>query len=124
MAVFADTNILLELFLVRSKHEETAKTLLDRESTIFVSALSVNFLLYMVEKYKLPKEKAWEFVDGFRVSELLREDLAWAHDNDAGDYEDALQIAAARRQACTEFITLDKDLVKMYGHLIGVTTVD
>ena len=66
---------------------------------------------------------AHDFVGGFKVLDMNKEDYAWAAANDQGDFEDALQTACARRHMCSLLMTLDKKFDSMYGKFLAVHTV-
>ena len=55
--------------------------------------------------------------------DLTLQDLEWAHDNDQGDFEDALQVGCARRHGCNQIVTLDQFMERMYGKFISIKTV-
>ena len=88
-----------------------------------VSVLTIDIVMYFVEIEKQPKDKAWEFIDKYEKLNITLDDIEWAHDNDRGNFEDALQIGCARRHKCAQFITLDQDIGRQYGRFINVQTI-
>ncbi len=87
------------------------------------SGLSVDLVMYFVEIEKQPKDKAWDFLDKYEKLDMTLDDIEWTHDNDRGDFEDALQVGCARRHKCTRIITLDQGFEYQYGKFILVLTI-
>jgi predicted nucleic acid-binding protein len=59
-----------------------------------------------------------KFLLDYKILSLSEEDVKWAMTNRRNaDFEDALQIAIAIRNGCTEFITLDRELYEAYKNL-------
>ena len=122
--VYLDANVLLELLFHRARYEKVVKALLDaKDVQLCISVLSVDLVMYFVEIEKQSKVKAWEFLSKYHHLDLTTVDTTWAHDNDQGDFEDALQVSCALRHGCKLLITLDKDFQKMYGAFINVQTI-
>jgi predicted nucleic acid-binding protein len=123
--VFVDTNILMELFFRRSKYDLVIAglTAISEEDIVCTSILSLTTLLYYVEAEKFDKKTAHNFVKGFKVLDMNEVDYRWAKANDQGDFEDALQVACARRHDCSYLFTLDKKLGTMYGKYLSVHTI-
>ncbi len=119
-----DANILLEILFHRARYDKVVN-LLDsmRDVQFCVSVLSIDLIMYFVEIEKQPKDKAWEFLSNYQILDMTIADAEWAHDNDRGDFEDALQVSCARRNDCASLITLDQGLRKMYGNFLAVQTV-
>lgn len=119
-----DANILLEILFHRTRYDKVIEMLGNIEEVQFcVSILSADLVMYFVEIEKASKDRAWEFLEKYEKIEVLSKDLEWAHANDAGDFEGALQVGCARRHGCSEFVTLDQTLGKMYGKYIPVQTI-
>jgi predicted nucleic acid-binding protein len=123
--VFIDTTVLMELFFRRSNYELAAKSLmaLSEENIVCASLLSVSTLLYYVEAEKFDKKIAHNFVRGFKILDMTEADYKWAEDNDQGDFEDALQVACARRHGCSDLFTMDKKFGVMYDKYLSVRTI-
>jgi predicted nucleic acid-binding protein len=124
-SVFLDANILMEMLFERAKASDVASNLraLPDDDLLVLSIFSVNVIFYYVEKYGFPKATAHEFIKNYKVLDMNEADYGWARDNDVGDFEDALQIACARRHACAKLITLDQDMDKQYGKYMLVETI-
>ncbi len=119
--IFLDANVLLELLFHRARYDQVVEVLSAMRNVQFcVSVLSVDLVMYFVEIEKQSKDVAWEFLSNYRKLGTSVADIDWAHDNDKGDFEDALQVGCARRHDCSELITLDQNLGKMYGDYITV----
>ena len=121
-----DTNVLMEIFFHRSKYNAATSGLLaiSRQNiTVCASVLSVSTLLYYVEAEKLNKKSAHTFVKGFKILDMDGIDYKWAELNDQGDFEDALQVACARRHDCSLLLTLDRKFDTMYGKYLSVRTL-
>ena len=124
--VFVDTNILMELFFRRSKYDLVMTGLLalaEQDETVCTSILSFTTLMYYVEAEKFDKKTAHKFINGFKILDMNENDYRWAEANDQGDFEDALQVACARRHDCAYLLTLDKKLGNMYGKYLSVRTI-
>jgi predicted nucleic acid-binding protein len=122
--VLLDANILLELLFQRARYEKVVGLLSSMQEVQFcASVLSIDIVMYFVEAEKQSKQAAWEFLSSYMTLDLTSRDTEWAHENDKGDYEDALQVACARRHGCNDVITLDKKMAGMYGGYISVETI-
>lgn len=122
--IFLDANILLEILFTRQRAEQVLEVLSNEKNPQFcVSVLSVDLVMYFVELEKKDKSIAWEFLQRYEILDMSPIDNRWAYDNDAGDYEDALQTACALRNRCAKLITLDRAFEKMFGSYIIVATV-
>jgi predicted nucleic acid-binding protein len=122
--VYLDANILLEILFRRARYGKVVELLGSMEEVQFcVSVLSIDLVMYFVEIEKQPKDKAWEFLEKYEKLDMKLHDIEWAHDNDRGDFEDALQVGCARRHKCAQFITLDQSVERRYGRFISVQTI-
>jgi len=122
--VFVDANILMELFFNRVHRDAVLQKMADSgEAQFVVSILSVDLLFYFVEKGKLSKTQAHAFLGRYPILDMAAEDYLWAADNDLGDFEDALQVACARRHGCQQFLTIDAPLSKRYDKYIDVCLI-
>lgn len=122
--IFLDANILLEILFKRSKYDKVIGLLSNmQDANFYISALSVDIVMYFVEQQKQSKDVAWQFLDFYNVLDLKFQDLTWAKDNDMGDFEDALQVGCALRCKCDIFVTLDKNIESKLGKYISVKTV-
>jgi len=123
--IFIDTNILMEVFFRRAKYDLVVTSLmaLDKQNIICTSILSLSTLIYYVEVKGFDKKIAHKFIQGYRILDMNNSDYGWAKSNDQGDFEDALQVACAKRHDCTYLLTLDKKFDSMYGKYLSIHTV-
>ena len=123
--IFIDTNILMEIFFRRAKYDLAVTKLiaLAEQSIVCTSILSISTLIYYVEAEGFDKEIAYNFIHGYKVLDMNNSDYGWAKNNDQGDFEDALQVACAKRHNCTYLLTLDKKFGNMYGKYLSIHTV-
>ena len=123
--IFIDTNILMEVFFRRAKYDSAMASLvaLPELDIAWTSILSLSTLLYYVEAEKFDKKTAYKFMRGYRILDMTNSDYEWAKNNDQGDFEDALQVACAKRHDCSYLLTLDKKLGNMYGKYLSIRTV-
>jgi predicted nucleic acid-binding protein len=122
--IYLDANILLEILFKRARHPQVEKLLSSMENVQFcASVLSIDLVMYFVELDKKPKDVARQFLRKYTILNMTPKDTDWAYDNDTGDFEDALQVACARRHGCASFITLDQKLERMYGTFMSVHTI-
>lgn len=119
-----DANALLDLLLQRACRQKVIQLLSGMTQARFcIPALTVDLVLYFVEAENLSKDEAWQFLEMYEIIDLTKDDVDWARDNDGGDFEDALQVACARRVGAKSFATLDKGLESMYGSYLTMITV-
>jgi len=122
--VYLDANILLEILFHRARYGRVVELLGSMEEVQFcASVLSIDLVMYFVEIEKQPKDKAWEFLERYEKLDMTLQDIEWAHDNDRGDFEDALQVGCARRHKCSQFITLDQGVEPRYAKFISIKTI-
>ena len=123
--VLLDANILIELLFDRTKAGAVKEviTSLPEDDEMATSIFSINMTFYYVEKYGMSKARAHEFIKNYQILSMDESDYVWARDNDAGDFEDALQIACARRHGCSKIITLDKKMDAQYGKHMLIETI-
>ncbi len=122
--VFVDANVLMELFFRRQKYNVAVDTIAALSSQVIAtSVLALSILMYYVESKGFDKATAHKFLLGYQILDMNSLDYTWAQDNDQGDFEDALQIACARRHGCGMVITLDQGMERMYGKHITVNTI-
>jgi len=116
--IFFDANVLLEIQLQRQNHAEATKIIRQNITNMrCLSALSGHLLQHFRPK-ELAIDDVRSFLGLFEMYGLLAEDFEWAYDNRRDDdFEDALQLAVAVRNGCTDFYTFDRKLVKKYEDL-------
>lgn len=120
--VFLDANVLLELLQHRRYYAEARKAIEEHDQNLLVaSILSVDLVLYYVERDKSDKHAAFKFLSQYEILDMNQADYRWAQANDQGDFEDALQVACALRHGCSRLLTLDKLLAKRHRkHIVTV----
>ena len=122
--VLLDANVLLDVLFRRQRHDAVINALEDMPNAQFcLSVLSVDIIMYFVESGKQSKATAWDFLNKYEILDVTRADVEWARDNDQGDYEDAVQVACARRHNCATLVTLDQKLEGLYGKYLSVLTI-
>ncbi len=123
--IFIDTNILMEVFFRRAKYDLVVTSLmaLGEQNIVCTSILSLSTLIYYVEAKGFDKKIAHKFIQGYRILDMNNSDYGWAKSNDQGDFEDALQVACAKRHDCTYLLTLDKKFGNMYGKYLSIHTL-
>ncbi len=110
MKIFVDTNILLDVLCNRKDFvEESSKIIKLCETNIiegYISTLSIANIAYILRK-ELEREKLKSIISKleliFRIQDLKADDLKKATEFDTKDFEDAIQVACAKR-AKTQFI--------------------
>lgn len=122
-----DANILLEILEERRFYTQVVSKLEDLATTdvnLAISTLVVSHVFYLAERHKLPTVRTEALISRYKVFDVLREDVAWALRHYAGkDFEDALQVAAARREKCSAFVTLDKELATKYSKFLNIELI-
>lgn len=122
--IFVDANVLLEVILKRAK-AETCEAYLRGGSDKAISILTLDLVMYFIERDKLQWEPVKHFLESFVWLPIADADAQWAYANFKGDdFEDALQVACANREDCTSFATLDKSLAKKYSEVIKVELLE
>lgn len=112
---FVDANVLLEVILKRSRFATCENFLINNEDKA-VSTLTLDLVMYFVERDNLPWEPVKVFLDSFNWLPIMDADAQWAFAQFKGDdFEDALQVACAIREGCSKFVTLDVSLFKKYA---------
>lgn len=116
-SLFLDANILLEIVLARDKEPAARKILKKYAGYIYISALTAHLVVHFgTKRVSLPV--LHKFLSDYVVLPMEVADFEWAFANIRNtDFEDALQIAVAVRNGCSQFITFDENLVAVYGNL-------
>jgi len=118
--VCVDANVLIEVIEKRSRATVCEHFLSNNEDKA-LSTLTIDLIMYFVERDKLAWRPIKTFLDSFIWLPMLDTDAHWAFEHFAGkDFEDALQIACALREGCTRFATLDGPLSKKYSKNIKI----
>lgn len=123
-SAFLDVYILMEIFFHRSQAGTVAQWLDSNGKTLVTSALAVDLVMYFIERKHQSKDLGRQFLQQYQVLSLTANDVNWAYQHDAGDFEDALQIACALRHGCQQFVTLNHKVRPMYGQYIDIVTIN
>ncbi len=125
--IAVDANLLLELIENRRRVGAVCEAIaafgqLGEEAGI--STLSLSHAFYLAEAHKIPLDRVEKLIAAYKIYDVAASDVEWALAHYKGkDFEDALQIAAALREKCTAFLTLDAPLAKKYGKLLSIKLV-
>jgi predicted nucleic acid-binding protein len=109
---FVDANVLLEIILKRLR-AETCKLFLSNNEDKAISTVTLDLIMYFVERDKLDWKPIKTFIENFIWLPIVDGDAQWAFAQ--LDFEDALQVACAIREGCNKFVTLDAQLSKKYS---------
>ncbi len=118
MKAFLDTNVLLDLLVVRDdeRFREDAATLLqlgkDGFIELYMSALSIPTIAYILKGHtNLQKRRIIkELLSMIRVLPSTGEHISDMIDSRIGDIEDALQFQSALEGDCDLIVSRDRDL--------------
>lgn len=123
--IVVDTNIVVEILEKRSKLPAILDYLKqNQDEEVAISTLTLSNVFYLLESHKVDIPIAEPLLRFYRFISVTAEDADWAFVHYKGrDFEDALQVAAARREACSAFITIDKQLAKKYGMFLPVELI-
>ena len=121
-AVFLDANVLLEILLARNKEAAARKLIENTRDNLYISALTAHLVVHFGKSIvALPVLR--EFLADYIVLSLENADFEWAFTNiRGGDFEDALQIAVAIRNGCSQLVSFDKNLATAYKDLPSIQT--
>lgn len=121
--VVLDANILLEVLLAREKDKIARDYLANNSGGLAVSTLTAHLIVHFGQNI-VSLTVLKQFLADYYLLELSYMDFDWAFNNTrSGDFEDALQLAVAIRNNCSQFVTFDEQLYKTYKNLpqINVT---
>jgi predicted nucleic acid-binding protein len=123
--IVVDTNIVVEILEKRSKLTAVLDYLKqNQDEEIAISTLTLSNVFYLLENHKVDVPTAEPLLRSYKVISVTAEDADWAFDHYKGtDFEDALQVASARREACAAFVTIDKQLAKKYDAFLPVKLI-
>lgn len=114
-AIFLDTDVILDLLLKREPHFISARTLFARIETGliqgFTSALVLWNIYYLVEKYasrKIARARVAKLRILLSILPVDDRIIEQALQSDIKDFEDAVQLFAARSQGIQTLITRNK----------------
>lgn len=121
--IFLDANILLEVIHKRTRAKE-CEQILSNEKNKAISALTLDLVMYFIERDKLPWQPVKNFLESFIWLPINDADAQWAFMKFKGnDFENALQVACAIREGCNSFVTLDVALYEKYKQTIPVELI-
>lgn len=123
--IVVDTNIVVEILEKRSKLPAVLDYLRqNQDEEVAISTLTLSNVFYLLESQKVDVSIAEPLLQSYKLISVTAEDAAWAFTHYRGvDFEDALQVAAARREVCIAFVTIDKKLAKKYNAFLPVKLI-
>lgn len=118
--IFVDANVLLEVIQKR-RYSAVCESLLSNNEDKAISTLTLDLVMYFIERDKLSWEPVKAFLESFNWLPIVDADAQWAFINFKGDdFEDALQVSCAIREGCSSFATLDGSLSKKHAKDIEI----
>lgn len=118
--VFIDANVLIEITLRRINQDKARKVIAKHIDGMCISALTGHLVMHFSSP-SIEFSVLNAFLANYTVLELTKADFDWAFANIRGnDFEDALQLAVAVRNGCSQFITFDKKLYDTYNDLPSI----
>src|SRR6266496_158373 len=123
--IVVDTNIVVEILEKRSKLPAVLDYLKQNQyEEVAISTLTLSNVFYLLESHKVEVSTAEPLLRSYKIISVTAEDANWAFAHYKGaDFEDALQVAAARREVCSAFVTIDKQLAKKYDAFLPVRLI-
>lgn len=123
--IVVDTNVIVEILEKRNRLSSVVYYLKQNPNEIVaISTLTLSNVFYLLESHKIDLAIAEPLLRSYKLIPITADDADWAFNYYQGkDFEDALQVAAARREACTAFVTLDKQLAKKYDKTLPIKLI-
>jgi len=123
--IVIDTNIVVEILEKRSKLLAVLDYLKqNQDEEVAISTLTLSNVFYLLESHKVDVSIAEPLLQSYKIISVMAEDADWAFTHYKGiDFEDALQVAAALRETCVAFVTIDKKLAKKYDAFLPVELI-
>ena len=123
--IILDTNVIMEILEKRNRQLAVIELLQQYGGEeIAVTTLTLSSVFYLVESHKTAVNIAEQLLKTYKVVAVTSEDAGWAFAHYNGkDFEDALQIAAALREKCTAFLTIDAMLARKYSKFLDIKLV-
>ena len=123
--IVVDTNIVVEILEKRSRLPAVLNYLKqNQDEEVAISALTLSNVFYLLESHKADVSTAEPLLRSYKIISVTAEDADWALSHYKGvDFEDALQVASARREACNAFVTIDKQLAKKYDAFLPIKLI-
>ena len=114
--VLVDTNIILDIFLKREpffkKSQQLVADVVERGYIPHISGSSVTDLYYICKKSGMRKdvilEKLKKLLNAFEVLIIDKDSINEAISSDIKDFEDAVQVMAAKNEKINLIITRNK----------------
>lgn len=123
--IVLDTNVVLEILEKRLRLNPTVRLLAhykDFDSSI--TTLTLSNVFYILEKKPNKLKMIEKHLKAYRIISVTPDDATWAFNRYGGqDFEDALQVAAAIREKCQAFLTLDKQLQAKYKQFMHIDLI-
>src|SRR5579863_2408560 len=118
--IFVDANIIIEVIEKRA-HVVTCERMLRNADEKAISILTLDLVMYFIERDKIPWEPVKTFLESFVWLPVTDADVQWGFTHFGGkDFEDALQVSCAKREGCSKFATLDRSLAKKYADVLPI----
>jgi predicted nucleic acid-binding protein len=123
--IVVDTNIVVEILEKRSRLPVVLDYLKqNQDEEVAISTLTLSNVFYLLESHMVEVSTAEPLLRSYKIISVTAEDADWAFSHYKGiDFEDALQVAAAKREACSAFVTIDKQLAKKYDAFLPVELI-
>lgn len=123
--IVVDTNVIVEILEKRDKLPAVLDYLKqNKDEEAAISTLTLSNVFYLLESRKVDVFTIEPLLRSYKVISVTDEDADWAFIQYKGkDFEDALQVAAARREACSAFVTIDKQLAKKYDTFLPIKLI-
>jgi predicted nucleic acid-binding protein len=124
--IILDANVVLEILERRPAFSAVQSVIASYGAglPIAISTLTVSHIFYLAERDKIPTQETEELIAQYEVIDVIANDVAWALKRyRQKDFEDALQVAAAIRRGCTNFVTLDAGLAKKYRKHLNIALI-
>lgn len=115
--IFLDANVLLEILLERKNDNAARRFIKNNAGHLAISALTAHLVVHFGSKVvDLPILR--QFLGDYYILEMTYMDFDWAFNNARNsDFEDALQLAVAIRNGCSDFVTFESQLFRVYKDL-------
>jgi len=123
--IILDTNIVVEILEKRSRLSAVLEYLKQNQHEIIaISTLTLSNVFYLLESHKTDVSVVEPLLRSYKIVSVTAEDANWAFAHYKGkDFEDALQVASACREACGSFVTIDKQLAKKYDKFLPIQLI-
>lgn len=115
--IFIDANVLVEIIHERKHFAAAIDYVRQHAGQLAISPLTVHLVMYF--GLKIASQQSLEqLLSDYTILPLSSNEVDWAFRNIRDhDFEDALQIGCAVSGDCSQFVTLDRGLVRRYSTL-------